>query len=26
MALAWHDGRLVAGGDGGAFVWERREK
>lgn len=26
MALAWHDGRLVAGGDGGAFVWGRRGK
>jgi len=21
MALAWHDGALIAGGDGGAFVW-----
>ncbi len=26
MAVAWHDGRLAAAGDGGAFVWERREK
>ncbi|MBC7258732.1 MAG: WD40 repeat domain-containing protein [Chloroflexi bacterium] len=24
MALAWHDGALFAGGDGGVFVWRER--
>jgi len=26
MALAWHDSALLAGGDGGAFVWREGGK